>query len=142
MHLEGLRRDGSVIIDTRKEGKPLLHQLGSVIDYDIFLGGDSSQRPVIPLGMEDGIRGMRYGGIRRMVVPSPLGYGNAGVSRYDAMRMGLLKPVPRDELLRFQVELLRCLDAAPIDTTTGTGNSGFLAQVCCTEPNYPCKTDR
>ena len=140
MHLQGLRRDGSVIVDTRNNnnGQPLLHQMGSVIDFDVF-GGDSSKRPVVTLGIEDGIRGMRYGGIRRMVVPAPLGYGHAGVSRYDAMRMGLLKPVPRDEMLRYQVELLRCMDPpSPMETVR---ESGFTAQICCTEPNYPCKTD-
>jgi FKBP-type peptidyl-prolyl cis-trans isomerase len=136
MHLQGLTRDGSVIIDTRKNGRPILHQLGSVVNFDIF-GGDSSQRPVVTLGIEDGIRGMRYGGVRRMVVPSPLGYGNAGVSRYDAMRMGLLKPVPRDELLRYEVELLRCIDVVPVDDAA----NGLTAQACCTEPSYPCKTN-
>ncbi|CAB9498315.1 FKBP-type peptidyl-prolyl cis-trans isomerase FkpA [Seminavis robusta] len=139
LHLQGLRRDGSVIVDTREQGQPILHQLGSVVNFDVF-GGDSSKRPIITLGVEDGIRGMRYGGIRRIVIPSPLGYGHAGVSRYDAMKMGLLKPVPRDELLRFEVEILRCVDV-PFGDAESNPN-GLVAQACCTEPSYPCKTDR
>ena len=67
------------------------------------------------IGLEDGIlaagnNSMRLGGVRRIVVPSPLAYGHAGVSRYDALQMGLLQPIPRDELLRYEVELLRCID--------------------------------
>lgn len=133
MHIQGLNRDGSIIVDTRSQGKPVLHQLGSVQDFELF-GGNSGQRPVVTLGIEDGIRGMKLGGIRRMVVPGPLAYGHAGVSRYDAMRMGLLKPVPRDEMLRYEVELLRCVDVPAPDR-------GLVAQACCTEPNYPCKTE-
>ena len=136
MHLRGLRRDGQVFLDTREQrgGAPLLHEMGSAISFDVF-GGNSSKRSVVTMGVEDGIRnGMRYGGIRRLVVPSPLGYGNAGVSRYDALKMGLLKPIPRDEVLRFEVELLRCAEV-PLDS-----ESGLVGQVCCTEPSYPCNT--
>ena len=136
LHLQGLTRNGNVIVDTRAQGKPILHQLGSVQDFDFF-GGDSGKRPIVTMGIEDGIRGMRLGGVRRMVVPSPLGYGHAGVSRYDAMRMGLLQPVPRDEILRYEVELLQCVDVPAPDT----GLVGLVAQACCTEPNYPCQTD-
>ena len=132
MHIQGLTRDGSVFLDTREKGKPLLHKLGTVQDFDFF-GGDSSKRLAVTLGVEDGLRGMKLGGVRRLVVPSPLGYGHAGVSRYDAMRMGLLKPIPRDEMLRYEVELLRCVDLPAT-------NNGLVSQACCTEPNYPCKT--
>ena len=133
LHLKGVRRDGSIFLDTRKDGKPLLHKFGSAQDFD-FSGGKSSQRPAVTLGVEDAMRGMKLGGIRRIVVPSALAYGNAGVSRYDAMKMGLILPVPRNELLRYELELLRCVDLP------ASGN-GLSSQACCTEPNYPCPTD-
>jgi FKBP-type peptidyl-prolyl cis-trans isomerase len=133
MHIQGMTRDGSIIVDTRADGRPILHQLGSVQDFEFF-GGDSGKRPIVTLGVEDGMRGMKWGGVRRIVVPSPLAYGSAGVSRFDAMRMGLKRPVPRDEMLRYEVELLRCLDVTSTDT-------GLVAQACCTEPNYPCNTE-
>jgi FKBP-type peptidyl-prolyl cis-trans isomerase len=136
MHVKALRRDGSVFLDTRETDRPLLHKFGTIVDYEFF-GGNSSKRSQVTIGLEDGIlaagnNSMRLGGVRRIVVPSPLAYGHAGVSRYDALQMGLLQPIPRDELLRYEVELLRCIDV-PI----GDGNT---AQACCTEPNYPCKT--
>ena len=133
LHLQGLTRDGSIFLDTREQGKPILHKLGSVPDFDFF-GGNSSRRPAVTLGVEDGIRGMKLGGVRRMIVPSPLAYGHAGVSRYDAMKMGLIKPIPRDEMLRYEVEILRCVDLP-------ASNNGLSSQACCTEPNYPCQTD-
>lgn len=135
LHLYGLTKDGSVFLDTREQGKPLLHKMGSVTDFE-FLGRKSSDRSPITLGIDDGIRGMKLGGVRRVVVPSPLAYGHAGVSRYDAMQMGLLKPIPRDETLRYEVELLRCVDVPK--SSTGEGLSG---QACCTEPNFPCNTE-
>lgn len=133
LHLQGVRRDDSIFLDTREEGKPLLHKFGSAQDFD-FSGGKSSQRPPVTLGVEDAMRGMRLGGIRRIVVPSALAYGNAGVSRYDAMKMGLILPIARDELLRYELELLRCVNLPASD-------NGLSSQACCTEPNYPCPTD-
>ena len=142
MHLQGQTRSGNVIVDTRNQGKPILHQIGSVTDYDFF-GGKSSRRPIVTIGIEDGLRGMKEGGIRRIVVPGPLGYGHAGVSRYDAMQMGLLNPIPRDEILAFEVELLRCVDVPiRIDGDDNDRSNGveLVAQACCSEPDYPCKT--
>lgn len=142
MHLQGQTRSGNVIIDTKNQGQPILHQIGSVTDYNFF-GGKSSKRPIVTLGIEDGLRGMKEGGIRRIVIPGPLGYGHAGVSRYDAMQMGLLNPIPRDEILAFQVELLRCVDV-PIsidgDDNDSSSSVELVAQACCSEPDYPCKT--
>jgi len=146
LHLQGIRLDGTVILDTR-ESQPLLHQMGtSVANSELFggstnSGGTGGERSVVPLGMEDGIlAGMRYGGIRRMVLPPALGYGHAGISRYDAFRMGLRQPVPRDEVLRFQVEILRCLDVnLGANTNNENTNTSMVGQACCTEPNYPCK---
>lgn len=47
-------------------------------------------------GMEQGLLGMRAGGIRKIVVPPELGYGNRSVG-----------DVPGDATLVFQLELLR-----------------------------------
>lgn len=133
LHLQGIRRDGSIFLNTRDQGRPILHKVGSAQAFD-FSGNKSSQRAVVTMGVEDALRGMKLGGVRRIVVPSALAYGHAGVSRYDAMKMGLILPIPRDEFLRYELELLRCVDLP-------TANNGLSREVCCTEPNYPCQTE-
>ena len=138
IQIRGLLRDGSVFLDTTSAGRPLLHKLGTAVDFNFFRrnnGGDSSQRSQVTMGLEDGISGMRKGGIRRIVVPGPLGYGHAGVSRYDAYRMGLLRPIPRDETLRYEVELLRC---SPLTLDDPTTQRARTIDACCTEEKYPC----
>jgi FKBP-type peptidyl-prolyl cis-trans isomerase len=136
LQVKGILQDGSIFLDTTTATTtPILHQLGSSVDYN-YLSGNASrnQRSKITLGLEDGIVGMHQGGIRRIFVPSPLGYGNAGVSRYDAYRMGLQRAIPRNEILRYEVELLRCLPISNDNSPT----SEILA--CCSEVNYPCST--
>jgi len=59
----GWLADGTVIDDTRKAAKP----------RDVLLGYGK----VIP-AWEEGLRGMRAGGRRILVVPPALGYGKAG----------------------------------------------------------------
>ena len=59
----GWLANGMVIDDTRKQGKP----------RDVLLGFGK----VIP-AWEEGLRGMRAGGRRLLVVPPALGYGAAG----------------------------------------------------------------
>ena len=59
----GWLTNGTVIDDTRKAGKP----------RNVLLGF----RRVIP-AWEEGLRGMREGGRRILVVPPALGYGKAG----------------------------------------------------------------
>jgi hypothetical protein len=168
LHLRALTRDGSVLFDTRldQNGSPMLYRLGSSQDFDYF-GGDSSERSKVAQGVEDAIlsRGtatrqgsegrqavepMRQGGVRLAVVPAPLAYGHAGVSRYDAFRMGLRTPVPRDEVMRYEIELLRCL-AVTIETqppATEASDDTIQAPItttveaCCTEENFPCKTPK
>ena len=149
MHLRALRRDGAVLFDTLEDGDgtPLLHPLGSIVDYNFF-GGDSSQRSKVTLGVEDAILGqqgqdpIREGGIRLVVVPGPLAYGHAGVSRYDAYKMGLRKLVPRDEMLRYEIEILRCLDAEqPPEGDQSTATTSIKPQICCRQPDFPCKAN-
>jgi hypothetical protein len=140
LHLRAMLRDGSIIFDTQEDedGSPLMHKIGSVQDYNFF-GGDGSKRSKVTLGVEDAIlsRGssqpMTTGGIRLVVVPGPLAYGTAGVSGYNALQMKFRQGVPRDALIRYEVEILRCLDVKVSD-----GN--LTRTVCCTEPNFPCKT--
>ena len=155
MHLRALLRDGSVLFDTVEDGNgvPMLYQMGSVVgDFGFFSTTDSSssssssKRPKIVPGVEDAIlsRGnnkkngssgvMNEGGIRMVVVPAALAYGSTGVSRFDAFQMGLRKPVPRDEILRYEVELLRCLE---VEIPNGDGRTG---QACCPEQLFPCNT--
>jgi hypothetical protein len=168
LHLRARTRDGSVLFDTRvdQNGSPLLYGFGSAQDYDYF-GGDSSKRSKVTVGVEDAIvsRGtattsnsgpdgttalrvepMREGGIRRVVVPSSLAYGHSGVSRYDAFRMGLRKAVPRDELISYEIELLRCTNI-PIEIQPPASDSDptpdpieTTVNACCTEDNFPCQT--
>ncbi len=82
-----------------------------------------------------------------MVVPSSLAYGHSGVSRFDAFRMGLANPVPRDQDIFYDVEVLRCNDVEVEVPKSSSGKSGgsseekqtVTVQACCVEDKYPCK---
>mmetsp|Transcript_42863 Transcript_42863/g.43429 ORF Transcript_42863/g.43429 Transcript_42863/m.43429 type:complete len:312 (-) Transcript_42863:215-1150(-) len=160
IHLRGSTSNGSTLFDTKTGGaknggygSPILHKLGTVQDFNYF-GGNSSKRSRITLGVEDAILSngiaswaggygkaepMREGGIRRVVVPPALAYGNAGVSRYDAMKMGLDQPVPRDETLMYEIEVLRCLEVeVKIDNGSGEGVTQKV-KACCPDELFPCK---
>jgi len=78
----GWLTDGTVIDDTRKDGKP----------RNVLLGHGR----VIP-AWEEGLKGMRAGGRRMLVVPPALGYGAAG-------RPGT---VPSRATLVFDIELTK-----------------------------------
>eukprot|EP00536_Pseudo-nitzschia_multiseries_P018305 jgi/Psemu1/55013/gm1.55013_g len=124
MHLRALKRDGSVLLDTRDEGRPLLFVPGSIPAEELYyLGsneGSALQKGRIPLGVQDAILApgvasweggygkadpMRAGGLRMVVVPPDLAYRSRGVSRYEAFRLGLRGPVARNEVLRYEIEL-------------------------------------
>ncbi len=49
---------------------------------------------VVP-GFDEGVRGMRVGGVRRIIIPPELGYGNRGSG-----------PVPPNAIMIFRIELL------------------------------------
>lgn len=82
VHYTSYLADGTVLDDTRKEGEP----------RQVLLGFGK----VVP-AWEEGLRGMRVGGRRRLVAPPSLGYGKPG-------RPG---SVPRLATLVFDVELVR-----------------------------------
>jgi len=156
---------GTVVSTTGIGGSPIVYTLGTTQDFDTF-GGDSSTRSKVTQGVEDTIlsRGllaawngvdtgsldsvrqamepMREGGVRRVVVPASLAYGNSGVSRYDAFKMGLNKPIPRDEMIVYEIELLRCLNGEMDVLQDLSGVEVVRKQsvrACCTEDRYPCK---
>ena len=56
-------RNGSVITDTHKTGQTFSFVVG---------------RGQVLKGWEDGIRGLRVGGVRRMIIPPEFAYGAAG----------------------------------------------------------------
>lgn len=159
MHLRALKQDGSVLLDTFDEGKPLLFRLGSIPSELYLLNeGGAMAKGKIPLGVQDAILAqgsasweggfgkadpMRTGGIRKVVVPSELAYGTKGVSRYEAFQLGLKEPVARNELLRYEIELLRCNDevmnlAGSVEKDKDKF-SDVPARACCIEEFYPCK---
>ena len=163
MHLKALKQDGSVLLDTFEEGKPLLFRLGSVPSEMYYLNeAGAMAKGKIPLGVQDAILAqgaasweggfgkadpMRTGGIRKVVLPSELAYGAKGVSRYEALKLGLKQPVARNELLRYEIELLRCNDEvmdlagseASMIKDDGTKSNAVAARACCLQESYPCK---
>jgi len=156
MHLRALKQDGSVLLDTFEEGKPLLFRLGSIPSELYLLNeGGAMTKGKIPLGVQDAILAqgsasweggfgkadpMRTGGIRKIVVPSELAYGTKGVSRYEAFQLGLKQAVARNELLRYEIELLRCNDEVMDLAGSDEEKSATVpARACCLEELYPCK---
>lgn len=165
LHLKAMTSNGVPLFNTFDQN-PILYKLGTSTNFDVF-GGDSSKRPKVTQGVEDAIlsRGtttgilqngiltpqklkvepMKEGGVRRIIVPSRLAYGHAGVSRYDAFRMGLKNPVPRDQDILYDVEVLRCnnvevnLPTRSNDTSEESNRTATI-RACCNEDNYPCKT--
>lgn len=88
VHFVGWLDDGTMFDSTRAKGKPFGFPLGS---------GQVIQ------GWDEGVRGMKVGGKRRLIVPAALGYGEQGVPPI----------VPPNARLVFDVELIRILDAPP-----------------------------
>ena len=171
MHVKALRQDNAVLFDTRAEGPPILFELGSIADEKYYFNAAASSSVAkgrITLGIQEAILApgiasweggysnskqevtMRSGGIRFVVVPSELAYGQQGVSRYDAFQMKLQYPVPRNELLRYEIELFRCnedtLNVNTATTTTkqkkdtdSTAATPPTVRACCPEELYPCQ---
>ena len=81
VHYTGWLADGSQFDSSREKQDPFEFTLGKkeVID-----------------GWEEGLRGMKVGGTRRLVIPPALAYGAAGAG----------DTIPPNETLTFEVELL------------------------------------
>jgi len=86
VHYVGELEDGTSFDSSRERGEP----------YSFLLGAGK----VIP-GWDEGVAGMRIGGVRRLVIPPDLGYGEAGFP----------PTIPQNATLTFEVELLE-VDAA------------------------------
>jgi FKBP-type peptidyl-prolyl cis-trans isomerase len=72
--------DGTIIIDTRANDRT----------HKMYVGDGT-----VIKGLDDGIRGMRLGEIRRLVIPPELGYGRPGYS----------DRIPANEKIIMEVEL-------------------------------------
>jgi FKBP-type peptidyl-prolyl cis-trans isomerase len=88
VHFVGWLDDGTKFDSTRERGKPFGFPLGS---------------GQVIRGWDEGVRGMKVGGTRRLIVPPALGYGEKGVPPI----------VPPNARLVFDVELIRVLDKPP-----------------------------
>lgn len=88
VHFSGWLDNGVLFDSTRQRGKPFGFPLGS---------------GQVIKGWDEGVRGMRVGGKRRLIVPPALGYGEHGVPPI----------VPPNARLIFDIELIRVIDKAP-----------------------------
>lgn len=84
VHFTGWLADGTQF-DSSRTRKPFGFKLGS---------------GQVIRGWDEGVRGMKVGGKRRLVIPGTLGYGQRGVP-------GMIPP---DATLTFDIELLRVVD--------------------------------
>lgn len=85
VHYVGTLEDGTKFDSSRDKGEPAEFTLGV--------------NQLMP-GFEEGIRGMREGGIRRLTIPPELGHGAQG-----------LGPIPPDSTVTFEVELISVSEA-------------------------------
>lgn len=87
VHYTGRLLDGRVFDDSHERGQPLTFRIGA---------------GQVIRGWEIGVQGMREGGRRELLVPPDLAYGRRAVG-----------PIPANSTLRFEVELVRVVEAPP-----------------------------
>jgi len=85
VHFTGWLNDGTQVDESRGRGKPFGFQLGA---------------GQVIRGWDEGVRGMRAGGTRRLVLPPALAYGPRGIPGR----------IPPDAILIFDIQLLRVID--------------------------------
>jgi peptidylprolyl isomerase len=81
VHYIGKLEDGTIFDSSRRRGEP----------FSFLLGAGK-----VIAGWDEGVAGMHVGGLRRLVVPPDLAYGEAGYP----------PTIPKDARLTFEVELL------------------------------------
>lgn len=82
VHYAGWLADGTQFDSSREKEDPFEFTLG---------------KQEVMAGWEEGLRGMKVGGKRKLVIPPELAYGEAGAG----------DTIPPNETLTFEVELLR-----------------------------------
>lgn len=85
VHYVGTLEDGTQFDSSRERGEPFEFPLG---------GGQVIQ------GWDEGVVGMKIGGLRRLTIPPELGYGQAGAGEV----------IPPNSTLIFEIELLGVRD--------------------------------
>lgn len=80
VHYVGTLENGKQFDSSRSRGQPFSFRLGV---------GQVIQ------GWDEGVQGMKVGGVRKLLIPSHLGYGERGIG-----------PIPGNATLVFEVELL------------------------------------
>ena len=88
VHYTGRLADGTVFADSQAEGNPRLFVLGSGSEID---------------GFDEGVSTMKVGGLRRLIIPPELGYGNAA---HDFDFQGEPITIPPGATLIFEVKLV------------------------------------
>jgi len=80
IHYTGFIKNGKIIDSTYKRGGPMTFTLG---------------KAAVMLGFEQGIPGMKVGGVRKLTIPADIGFGNR-----------IMPGVPCDSDLVYEIELL------------------------------------
>ena len=122
VRLRGLRPDDRVFLDARA---PILFRVGSVVSRTTIDG------PVTP-AVDIAVARMRAGERGLIVAPPDSAYPR-GLSIAQTRAAGLSGLwIPSDETLRYEIELLRCLE---VDVGEARGRA------CCSEADYPCRAN-
>ena len=95
VHYRGELQDGTIFDDSSRRGQPIRFILG--------------QGQVIP-GWEQGVTGMKVGEVRKLTIPSELGYGSSGAGNV----------IPPDAILIFTIELLEVSMPATLSEVSAT----------------------